>query len=162
MVIRARDQGLPPKLDRCIICIRIQDQDQDLNQNLVLRPRAVRVLCARSGGGAPGLVHGRAAVAPVVLAHRLHQRDGVHLRREGLQGMTHVHAFPSNITRDDPPITRDYPPSLLTLQGRSLTFAPMSKPPTCAAAPLPVEEPESDEWMFMSTIDARRRMLSWP
>ena len=29
-----------------------------------------------------------------------------------------LHAFPSNITRDDPPITRDYPPSLLALQGR--------------------------------------------
>ena len=24
-----------------------------------------------------------------------------------------LHVFPSNITRDDPPITRDYPPSLL-------------------------------------------------
>ena len=32
-----------------------------------------------------------------------------------------LHAFPSNITRDDPLITRDYLPSLLTLQGRSLT-----------------------------------------
>ena len=32
-----------------------------------------------------------------------------------------LHAFPSNITRDEPPITRDYPPSLLILQGRSLT-----------------------------------------
>ena len=31
-----------------------------------------------------------------------------------------LHAFPSNITRDDPPITRDCPPSLLMLQGRSL------------------------------------------
>ena len=31
-----------------------------------------------------------------------------------------LHAFPSNITRDDPPITRDYPPPLLRLQGRSL------------------------------------------
>ena len=31
---------------------------------------------------------------------------------------TGLHApFPSNITRDDPPITRDCPPSLLTLQG---------------------------------------------
>ena len=29
-----------------------------------------------------------------------------------------LHAFPSNITRDDPPITRDYPPFLLALQGR--------------------------------------------
>ena len=32
-----------------------------------------------------------------------------------------LHAFPSNITRDDPPITRDFPPSLLILQGSSLT-----------------------------------------
>ena len=32
-----------------------------------------------------------------------------------------LHAFPSNITRDGPPITRDFPPSLLMLQGRSLT-----------------------------------------
>ena len=32
-----------------------------------------------------------------------------------------LHAFPFNITRDYPTITRDYPPSLLTLQGRSLT-----------------------------------------
>ena len=32
-----------------------------------------------------------------------------------------LHAFPSNITRDGPPITRDCPPSLLTLQGRTLT-----------------------------------------
>ena len=31
------------------------------------------------------------------------------------------HTFPSNITRHDPPITRDFPPSLLILQGRSLT-----------------------------------------
>ena len=32
-----------------------------------------------------------------------------------------LHAFPSNITRDDPPITRDCPPPLLILQGRSRT-----------------------------------------
>ena len=32
-----------------------------------------------------------------------------------------LRVFPSNITRDEPPITRDYPPSLLTLYGRPLT-----------------------------------------
>ena len=32
-----------------------------------------------------------------------------------------LHAFPSNVTRDGPPITRDCPPSLLTLQGQPLT-----------------------------------------
>ena len=43
-----------------------------------------------------------------------------------------LHAFPSNITRDEPPITRDYAPSLLTLQRRSLTadeaMIPLSSP----------------------------------
>ena len=48
-----------------------------------------------------------------------------------------LHAFPSNITRDDPPITRDCPPSLLTLQGGSLTCGctcamRISSPDTCA------------------------------
>ena len=31
-----------------------------------------------------------------------------------------LHAFPSNVTRDDPPITRDYTPFLLMLQGMTL------------------------------------------
>ena len=31
-----------------------------------------------------------------------------------------LHAFPSNITRDDPPITRDYTPFLQMLQGMTL------------------------------------------
>ena len=31
-----------------------------------------------------------------------------------------LHTFPSNITRDDPPITRDYTPFLLILQGMTL------------------------------------------
>ena len=34
-----------------------------------------------------------------------------------------LHAFPSNITRDDALIARDCRPSLLMLQGRSLTVA---------------------------------------
>ena len=40
------------------------------------------------------------------------------------------HAFPSNTTKDGPPITRDCPPSLLTSQGRSLTFCCS---PSCAS-----------------------------
>ena len=45
-----------------------------------------------------------------------------------------LHALPSNITRDGPPTTRDYPPSLLTLQGRSLTMPSAStdrRAPAC-------------------------------
>ena len=38
-----------------------------------------------------------------------------------------LHAFPSSITRDDPPIKRDDPASLLTLQGRSLTGSSMPR-----------------------------------
>ena len=40
------------------------------------------------------------------------------LRREGYYKGLH---FPSNITREGPPITRDCPPSLIILEGRSLT-----------------------------------------
>ena len=38
-----------------------------------------------------------------------------------------LHAFPSTITRDGPPITRDCPPSLLISQGRSLTARSVSR-----------------------------------
>ena len=40
-----------------------------------------------------------------------------------------LHAFPSNITRDDPPITRDYTPSLLILQGATLQLQGIALPP---------------------------------
>ena len=55
-----------------------------------------------------------------MLRVRVRGRD-VRLRREGLQGI--VHAFPSNVTRDGPPITRVCPPSLLILlvQGSIVT-----------------------------------------
>ena len=43
----------------------------------------------------------------------------------GLQGIA---PLPSNITRDGPPMTRDCPPSLLTLQGSSLTGSPQRAP----------------------------------
>ena len=40
-----------------------------------------------------------------------------------------LHAFPFNITRDEPPITRDFPPSLLILQGMTLQLQGIPLPP---------------------------------
>ena len=63
-------------------------------------------------GAAPGAAWRRVHTEVEAVFHACEERN-----YKGL------HAFPSNITRDDPPITRDYPPSLLIilLQGRSLT-----------------------------------------
>ena len=44
-----------------------------------------------------------------------------------LQGIS---SLPSNITRDDPPITRDYPSSLLILQGTTLQLQGITLPPS--------------------------------
>ena len=54
-------------------------------------------------------------VSPQLSGHVVHAQ---HCEERDYKGS---HAFPSNITRDYPPITRDCPPSLLTSQGRSLT-----------------------------------------
>ena len=51
-----------------------------------------------------------------------------------------LHAFPSNITRHDPPIKRDCPPSLLILQGRPLTLR-MALQPEALALPPPRGDP---------------------
>ena len=45
------------------------------------------------------------------------QRESKRLGERDHKGLR---AFPSNITRDAPPITRDFFPYLLTLQGRPL------------------------------------------
>ena len=47
-----------------------------------------------------------------------------------------LHVFPSNTTRNDPPITRDCPPSLLTLEGRSLTALVPAPPGMVVLTPL--------------------------
>ena len=67
-------------------------------------------------GGALGHVHVLERLVQV--AQQLLQRDDVAACVRDYKGL---HAFPSNITRDDPPITRDYPPSLPNIT-RAVTY----------------------------------------
>ena len=70
------------------------------------------------GPAAHGAVHARKPPHVVFAAVACDERD-----YKGL------HAFPSNITRDGPPITRDYTPSLLKLQGMTLQLQGTTLPP---------------------------------
>ena len=102
-----------------------------LNEGFVVISKSRRQRRGFAGASAPN--------AALLLVRELRQHGGVRARRARERAAVTdlrldvaddgacderdykgLHAFPSNITRDEPPITRDYTPSLLILQGVTL------------------------------------------
>ena len=66
--------------------------------------------------------------------------------------------FPSNITRDDPPITSDCPPSLLMLQGRSLTVQHLVEPRDEGVAALPRQQ-QAARFLVLALVQQHARAV---
>ena len=98
----------------CRACRQGQQRRRWARTALSIKWRASRPWCVRRPEFAPRRSSANAA---------LPLQEGLQRDYKGL------HAFPSTITRDDPPITRDYPPSLLTLQGMTLQSQGIALPP---------------------------------